>query len=52
MNETYKYKVYELKEDGEVGRVIDITNDREKWEEKFFNFEVMIVAPFGGVKVA
>ena len=38
----YKYKVYALKEDGEVGEVLDITNDYEKWEEKFKNFEVLI----------
>lgn len=37
------YKVYEVKEDGEVGRLLDVTNDYEKWEQKFKNFEVFIV---------
>jgi len=36
------YKVYELKEDGEIGKLLDITNDFDKWEKKFKNFEVLI----------
>lgn len=38
----YKYKVYDLKEDGEVGQILDITNNYEKWEKKLKNFEVLI----------
>ena len=37
MKNIYKYKVYELKKDGEIGRTLDITNNWEKWQEKFYN---------------
>lgn len=48
---TYKYKVYKLEEDGAIGKVLDITNDFEKWKQKFKNYEVLIVAPSNGIAV-
>lgn len=44
------YKVYELMEDGEVGILLDTTNDLDKWEQKFRNFEVLICCCLGALK--
>lgn len=39
------YKVYELKENGEVGKLLDITDNLEKWKQKFRSFEVLVCCP-------